>query len=166
MCSFQTSLLYIDINGIASYHIAYKKYISYKLDIPPSPTVYGKEMTCTTEPLKGIDGRKNIFQCFLSQFFCWVIILYRNCGHQGAAINTQGSLFTFSFKIFTRRRVKALPTSWIQSTSGCPASTRGCPWSRSCTVNLNPWGNHWNSASSRWKHSLLKTHHYGTRSNL
>ncbi len=44
-----------------------------------------------------------------------------------------------------RRRVKALPTSWIQSTSGCPASTRGCPWSRSCTVNLNPWGNHWNS---------------------
>ncbi len=20
----------------------------------------------------------------------------------------------------------------------CPASTRGCPWSRSCTVNLNP----------------------------
>ncbi len=37
-----------------------------------------------------------------------------------------------------RRRVKALPTSWIQSTSGCPASTRGCPWSRSCTVNLNP----------------------------
>ncbi len=47
-----------------------------------------------------------------------------------------------------RRRGKALPTSWIQSTSGCPASTRGCPWSRSCTVNLNPWGNHWNSASS------------------
>ncbi len=37
-----------------------------------------------------------------------------------------------------RRRVKALPTFWIQSTSGCPASTRGCPWSRSCTVNLNP----------------------------
>ncbi len=35
-----------------------------------------------------------------------------------------------------RRRVKALPTSWIQSTNGCPASTRGCPWSRSCTVNL------------------------------
>ncbi len=39
-----------------------------------------------------------------------------------------------------RRRVKALPTFWIQSTSGCPASTRGCPWSRSCTVNLNPEG--------------------------
>ncbi len=33
-------LLYIDINGIASYRIAYKKYIdiSYKLDIPTSPT--------------------------------------------------------------------------------------------------------------------------------
>ncbi len=32
-------LLYIDINGIASYRIAYKEYIdiSYKLDIPPSP---------------------------------------------------------------------------------------------------------------------------------
>ncbi len=35
-------LLYIDINGIASYCIAYKKYIdiSYKLDIPPSPSLY------------------------------------------------------------------------------------------------------------------------------
>ncbi len=33
--------LYIDINGIALYRIAYKEYIdiSYKLDIPPSPTV-------------------------------------------------------------------------------------------------------------------------------
>ncbi len=33
-------LLYIDINGIASYHIAYKEYIdiSYKLDIPLSPS--------------------------------------------------------------------------------------------------------------------------------
>ncbi len=33
-------LLYIDINGIASYRITYKEYIdiSYKLDIPPSPT--------------------------------------------------------------------------------------------------------------------------------
>ncbi len=32
-------LLYIDINGIASYRIGYKEYIdiSYKLDIPPSP---------------------------------------------------------------------------------------------------------------------------------
>ncbi len=30
---------YIDINGIASYHIAYKEYnnILYKIDIPPSP---------------------------------------------------------------------------------------------------------------------------------
>ncbi len=26
-----------------------------------------------------------------------------------------------------RRRVKALPTSWIQSRSGCPASTRVVP---------------------------------------
>ncbi len=35
-------LLYIDINGIASYRIAYKEYIdvSYKLDIPPSPISY------------------------------------------------------------------------------------------------------------------------------
>ncbi len=37
---FQTTVQYIDINGIASYHIAYKKYIdiSYKLDKPPSPS--------------------------------------------------------------------------------------------------------------------------------
>ncbi len=35
-------------------------------------------------------GGKHIFQCFLSQLFSWVIILYINCGHQGAVINMRG----------------------------------------------------------------------------
>ncbi len=46
--------LYIDINGIASYRISYKKYIdiSYKLDIPPSPTIklYQISDTETAQP--------------------------------------------------------------------------------------------------------------------
>ncbi len=39
-----------------------------------------------------------------------------------------------------RRRVKALPTILDSIDKRCPASTRGCPWSRSCTVNLIPEG--------------------------
>ncbi len=33
---------------------------------------------------------KYIFQYFLAQLYRWVIILYIQCGHQGAAINTRG----------------------------------------------------------------------------
>ncbi len=33
---------------------------------------------------------KYIFQYFLSQLYCWVIILYIKCGDQGAAINMLG----------------------------------------------------------------------------
>ncbi len=35
-------------------------------------------------------GGKNIFQCFLSQLYHWLIILYINCRHEGAAINMWG----------------------------------------------------------------------------
>ncbi len=62
-------------------------------------TAFGKEMTCTTEPLKGIntrwEGKKNIFQYFLSQLYCWVVILYINCSHQGTIINMQGTETAF-----------------------------------------------------------------------
>ncbi len=32
----------------------------------------------------------SIFQYFLTQLYCWVIILYIKCGHQGATINMLG----------------------------------------------------------------------------
>ncbi len=34
---------------------------------------------------------KYIFKYFISQLYCWVIILYIKCGHQGAAINMRES---------------------------------------------------------------------------
>ncbi len=39
---------------------------------------------------KETQGGKYIFQYFLSQLYCRVIILYIKCGHQGATINTRG----------------------------------------------------------------------------
>ncbi len=51
---------------------------------PPHPnTVFGKKMTCTTEPLKGINTRweENTFQYFLWQLYHWVIILYCSVSH-------------------------------------------------------------------------------------
>ncbi len=44
---------------------------------------------------KGKMGGKNIFQCFLLQLYHWVIMLYINCGHQGAVINMRGTEITF-----------------------------------------------------------------------
>ncbi len=40
-------------------------------------------------------GEKYIFQYFLALLYCWVIILYIKCGHQGAAINMRVTETTF-----------------------------------------------------------------------
>ncbi len=42
---------------------------------------------------------KYTFQYFLSQLYHWVIILYIKCGHQGAAINMQGTETAFKCTI-------------------------------------------------------------------
>ncbi len=40
---------------------------------------------------KETQGGKYTFKYFVLQLYCWVIIQYLKCGHQGAAINMRGS---------------------------------------------------------------------------
>ncbi len=66
----------------------------------PNPNIlFGKEMTCTTEPLKGINTelKKEFFfknEMLSHNYIVVVIILYINCGHQGV-INILGIEITF-----------------------------------------------------------------------
>ncbi len=50
-------------------------------------TVFRKVYYGTSKGNKYEMGGKYIFQCFLSQYIFGIIILYINCGHQGAVIN-------------------------------------------------------------------------------
>ncbi len=87
------------------------------------------------------------FLYFLLQLYCWVIILYINCGHQGTAINMQRAkplsnarsyfTFTFTFEIrhhtdsilqssstihFTRLDVCMCGAQYLQIICHCPIS--------------------------------------------
>ncbi len=87
---------------------------------------------------KKTQGGKYIFQYFLSQLYCRVIILYINCGHQEAAINMRGietafkSTMTFYFHFRNSRSHKlclyygaAVLTTHFTRSDAC----QWCPWS-------------------------------------
>ncbi len=58
---------------------------------------------------KETQGGKYIFQYFLTQLYHWVIILYIECGHQGAAINLRGKLLSNARSLFTFTSLSIFP---------------------------------------------------------
>ncbi len=68
MRSYQTTVGYIDVNGIAPYRIAYKDYVdvSYKLNIPPSPrNSLFRTVLNIHEP---VFGNEHVQYCFNGHF--------------------------------------------------------------------------------------------------
>ncbi len=87
-------LLYIDINVIASYRIAYKENIdiSYKLDIPPSPTLFLEKENPFFKIPSFVTSLSSALDCWSHSFLFRVLQDWMNCLSSSSSQNHRYNL--------------------------------------------------------------------------